>query len=405
MKIHLDQKAQVFSLINLRYSETTALFMLLMVGQLLSYMLWGWYSATHVDYQRFVNVAVVWSAMWFCGLGVLLGLGWGWICLQHRDAAPPTQRFLMCGGLAIFLLIMLFAGWLSGLFAMSLGVVLAGTPFIGMIMFPARAVLITAALAWLAIASMTVATIYFGLPYAPLFKEFQLSQSAEYAAFYFASQFYFVLPFLLLTISTSSLYLKQASRREAQILHLSQTDALTQLYNRRTAQDLMSQMLSRTERRALSVLLLDLDFFKRINDTHGHLVGDRVLIAVAAVLRLGLRQNDVVSRFGGEEFLLILDGMSCNSAKNVAERCRQQIAACVVLDDSGQRVPLSASFGVACVVTGNHPIAVDDVLRQADQALYQAKENGRNQVVGHACPNTAMGMTHPLLRLHGHKSA
>ena len=388
----------MFNLLNLKYSETTVLFMLMMIGQLLSYMLWGWYSVTDLVYQQFVHAQMIWQVMWFCTFGIVLGGAWLAVCLHERRAGESVQRVLMFGGMAIFLGVMLFAGWASGLFAMALGTVLAGSPFIGMIMFPARAVLVTTGLGCVAIVMMAIATVHWSLPYAPLFKEHLMNQSLDYAAFYFASQMYFALPFLILTIATSLIYLKQASLREAQILHLSQTDPLTQLYNRRTAQEALTRQLGRSGSRPLSVVLLDLDFFKKINDQHGHLVGDRVLMAVAAVLRDSVRQHDLVARFGGEEFVLILDGMSCHSAKNVAERCRQQIAACKVLNDQDQLVVLSASFGVACVVPNGDATVVDEILRQADHALYAAKAGGRNQVVGHACANAAMGMTHPLLR-------
>lgn len=389
----------MFSLLNLKYSETTGLFMLLMISQLLSYMLWGWYSTTDPVYQQFVNAEVIWGVLGFCALGIVVGIGWLSTCLYHRHAGIAVQRTLMIGGMAIFLLVMLFAGWASGLFAMSLGAVLAGAPFIGMIMFPARAVLVTAGLGWFAIIAMAAATVWGVLPYAPIFQEHLISQSRDYAAFYFASQIYFVFPFLIMIIATSLLYLKQAGQREAQILHLSQTDPLTQLYNRRAAQDLLAEKLGRADRRPVSLVILDLDFFKKINDRHGHLVGDRVLLAVAGVLRDSVRQNDLVARFGGEEFVLILDGMSCHSAKNVAERCRQQIAACQVLNDHDQLVELSASFGVACLMSEGRREAVEEILHQADHALYAAKAAGRNQVVGHACPNLALGATHPLLKV------
>ena len=323
----------MFNLLNLKYSETTVLFMLMMIGQLLSYMLWGWYSVTDLVYQQFVHAQMIRQVMWFCTFGIVLGGTWLAVCLYKRRARESVQRVLMFGGMAIFLGVMLFAGWASGLFAMALGTVLAGSPFIGMIMFPARAVLVTTGLGCVAIVMMAIATVHRGLPYAPLFKEHLMNQSLDYAAFYFASQMYFALPFLILTIATSLIYLKQASLREAQILHMSQTDSLTQLYNRRTAQEALTRQLGRSGSRPLSVVLLDLDFFKKINDQHGHLVGDRVLMAVAAVLRDSVRQHDLVARFGGEEFVLILDGMSCHSAKNVAERCRRQIAACKVLND------------------------------------------------------------------------
>lgn len=121
-----SNEAQVFNLLNLKYSEIKALLMLMMVGQLLSYALWGVYSATDPSYQLFVNIEVVWRGVAFCVCAIGLGFGWSSICLYHRHAPMAIQRKLMVGGLVVFLVVMLPAGWLSGLFAMSLGVVLVG---------------------------------------------------------------------------------------------------------------------------------------------------------------------------------------------------------------------------------------------------------------------------------------
>ena len=242
------------------------------------------------------------------------------------------------------------------------------------------------------------------VPYAPLFIEQPLSQSPAYATFYFVTQVYFVLPFLIVSIVVSLLFLQQSRQREAQILHLSQTDPLTQLYNRRTAQERLIELMKNPAGYPISVVLLDLDFFKKINDTYGHLTGDRVLKTVSQVLRDSLRKNDLVARFGGEEFLLILDGITCNTAEKVAERCRTLLMKTTVLNDAGEQINMTGSFGVACILTGGH-FVVDDILRQADEALYKAKENGRNQVVMHTCPNERLGLTNPQARRLGEQIA
>jgi diguanylate cyclase (GGDEF)-like protein len=211
------------------------------------------------------------------------------------------------------------------------------------------------------------------------------------------SQFYFVTPFLLIIILVSYEFLRQWREREEKIRQLSEIDPLTQLYNRRVMQAHLTTILSRPESVPVALIVIDLDFFKKINDTYGHLVGDRVLVAVAAVLREALRPTDIAARFGGEEFVLVLDGLTCHSAKKIAERCRHLIQSTVVLDDMNQPINLSASFGVACQCSGVG-VSVDTIFRDADAALYSAKLAGRNRVVGHACPNERLGLTHPSVR-------
>jgi diguanylate cyclase (GGDEF)-like protein len=202
----------------------------------------------------------------------------------------------------------------------------------------------------------------------------------------------------------SLLFLKQSRQREAQILHLSQTDPLTQLCNRRTAQNRLAELMKNPAGYPVSVVLLDLDFFKKVNDMHGHLTGDRVLKKISAVLQDSVRKNELIARFGGEEFLMILDGLTCNTAEKVAERCRVLLMNTPVLNDKGETIHMTGSFGVACVLTGGEFI-VDDILRQADEALYHAKEHGRNQVVIHACPNERLGLTNPQARRLGEQIA
>lgn len=157
-------------------------------------------------------------------------------------------------------------------------------------------------------------------------------------------------------------------------------DELTGLYNRRAIMGLFETRLSRARREGLPLCLvmIDIDFFKKINDGHGHLVGDRALKAVADRLRRGVRDYNRVGRYGGEEFLIVLDGEDAEVAEQIAERLRASIAE-EALEDCGQRVRLTISLGLA-MAAQVADLDPHQLLAIADQALYDAKQNGRNQV-------------------------
>jgi diguanylate cyclase (GGDEF)-like protein len=121
-------------------------------------------------------------------------------------------------------------------------------------------------------------------------------------------------------------------------------------------------------------MLIDIDFFKQVNDAHGHLVGDDVLRRIGTALRLGTRPSDVLARFGGEEFVILLRDAGAMQAEEVAQRLRADIAA---LTDLPGRVNLTASFGVAVSQPGD---STGELLRRADEALYRSKRGGRNLV-------------------------
>jgi two-component system cell cycle response regulator len=161
---------------------------------------------------------------------------------------------------------------------------------------------------------------------------------------------------------------------------LSNTDGLTRVVNRRHLMELLDLEFTRARRynSTLSFIMVDIDHFKNINDHYGHQVGDQALMAVALVLRQDLRRNDVVGRYGGEEFSLLLPETSADGARVVAERYRKRIEE-NRLSAEGDTVSLTASFGVAEVATDMKDI--DALVRRADAAMYQAKHQGRNRVV------------------------
>lgn len=188
---------------------------------------------------------------------------------------------------------------------------------------------------------------------------------------------------LLLTPSLSygCLYLlAKLERTEQELRLLSSRDALTQAYNRRYVLEQAEAELGRVKKHHcgfFAVLLLDIDFFKQVNDTYGHLAGDAVLRAVCEVLNRQVRVADVIGRYGGEEFMALLPDTDKAQALEVAERLRASLAAMRVAFGAVE-IGVTVSIGVACG-SGETP-AIDVVLAEADRLLYQAKHEGRNRV-------------------------
>ncbi len=164
--------------------------------------------------------------------------------------------------------------------------------------------------------------------------------------------------------------------RLADLERLAQTDPLTSMPNRRHATDTLEREVQRSHRHALalSVVLLDLDHFKSINDRFGHQLGDRVLCAVAGTLRSSLRREDLAARWGGEEFIVVLPSTGLEAALECAERLRSALDAIHV----HPLVRITASAGVAALRPAE---GGDELIRRADVALYAAKAGGRNSVV------------------------
>lgn len=172
----------------------------------------------------------------------------------------------------------------------------------------------------------------------------------------------------------------ELTRTREQMRHFAENDDLTGLSNHRIITERLAEEVDRSRRQAapLSVILADIDHFKSINDTFGHVVGDRVLKEVAAIFRQSVRTYDSVGRYGGEEFLIILPGSDFESARARAEQLRRAVQATHVMDGETQ-VRVTSSFGVASGFPGKDQ--AEAVIRLADAALYEAKRNGRNRVV------------------------
>jgi len=158
-----------------------------------------------------------------------------------------------------------------------------------------------------------------------------------------------------------------------QLRHDASTDPLTGVFNRRSLDLLLSKL--EAKHTPFSVLALDIDHFKKVNDTYGHSVGDKALIKLSETMTQLSREQDIVARTGGEEFVLILPGLLSETALPIAERLREQVAQMIIPNIGSIHV----SIGIACYAKGL--CSSKQILKQADQALYEAKHQGRNRCV------------------------
>lgn len=187
---------------------------------------------------------------------------------------------------------------------------------------------------------------------------------------------------LAITLAVIIIVLLSVRRYQNRIEKSAATDSLTKLLNRQAFDFVFQQAIldSERSRQPLCVALMDIDHFKKVNDKYGHLIGDHVLKEIAAIARRSLRESDVICRWGGEEFLLLLKNCSLEKATSISENLRNTIAAndfSRTTDLAKGRLSLTVSMGVAECKTHE---TEDSVFERADVALYQAKESGRNSV-------------------------
>jgi diguanylate cyclase (GGDEF)-like protein len=175
---------------------------------------------------------------------------------------------------------------------------------------------------------------------------------------------------------------RHLEEQNAELERLANTDYLTDLYNRRRFFHAAEVELAGAIRNGLpiSITLIDLDHFKQVNDTHGHLVGDRVLMHVAQLIRSRCRESDVAARYGGEEFAILHPSLDRQNAFLVAEGIRKEVEATPFLHEHDE-IDVTLSAGVVDTDVCRDCPRIDDILAWADIALYRAKDAGRNQVV------------------------
>lgn len=155
-------------------------------------------------------------------------------------------------------------------------------------------------------------------------------------------------------------------------------DPLTSLYNRRYFEEEVNRRISLHTDDIFSVFMIDADHFKNVNDTYGHKIGDKVLMALASTAEKALRENDIVARYGGEEFVVYLSQTNASDAKVVADRLREAISNITVLSDANEPIKFTVSIGIAASTDSRD---INELIKMSDDALYKAKEGGRNRCV------------------------
>lgn len=279
-----------------------------------------------------------------------------------------------------YAVILIISGYMIGLANMTTGLVMAGAPLFGFVLFRRHIIYTAFIISTSLIIFLSVLSSYSLIPYGPLFKP-EFFYKPEARPFYLLCMIFFSIPHFVCIFGFCDLFFVQWRQRERNIHKISVTDGLTNLYNRRAITKLLEKELadSAVLAQPVSVILLDVDLFKRINDIYGHLIGDKALQAVASTLKNTLRKVDQLGRYGGEEFLVVLSNTDPQQAMFIAERCRQAIHEAVVFDEHDEALQVTASFGVASSAQCGYQ--AEKIVRQADKYLYQAKGQGRNQVV------------------------
>jgi diguanylate cyclase (GGDEF)-like protein len=185
--------------------------------------------------------------------------------------------------------------------------------------------------------------------------------------------------FSVVMVVLIAITLGRLASAERKLMLRALTDPLTGVFNRRTFVEMSSKEEERARRTGslTSVLMMDIDHFKRVNDTHGHGVGDLVIKMLAEQATKSLRSIDILARYGGEEFVVTLPDTDADVASRVAERLRAALERAVVRTDAGIEVKFTISVGVATFTTG---VPLQRAMEAADQALYRAKQAGRNRV-------------------------
>jgi diguanylate cyclase (GGDEF)-like protein len=174
--------------------------------------------------------------------------------------------------------------------------------------------------------------------------------------------------------------IRDLEKSKEELRFLASTDSLTKLYNRRFFSVHSERILNlaRRDKSDLSIIMIDIDKFKGINDTHGHKVGDNAIVSLASTLKKFTRKSDLLCRFGGEEFLILLPETDIGGAIAMAEKIRKEVEKLQIDTKDGRKAKLTVSIGVAQMNGEND--SIEALIHRSDKALYEAKENGRNRV-------------------------
>lgn len=361
-------------LINWNMLKKTTLLLILAAFMTVFWIIWDCFVLLNPVTWQWVNLSLIRSKLWTNVIMLMVFSSLIIPCYFYKNKSW-AHDVIPIFSVQIFTVLLCHTSYMIGSFSPATMVVYVSLVAVGLVLFNRKMIYCALVPATIALLFCSLLSMFGILQYAPVFKTEVLNQ-AEMHPFWVGSMLFFLLPILIACLFLFEILLTQWRTRETAIQVLSRLDPLTNVMNRRSISSHLEK-LNQQPNQLYSVVLLDLDHFKNINDRFGHSMGDQVLVQVAKCLSEKLRDQDMIGRFGGEEFILLLPNTTPTQAKNIAERCRLAIADLCFISEEQQKFLISASFGISSTLSADEPHVI---IGQADQALYAVKAAGRNQV-------------------------
>ena len=273
---------------------------------------------------------------------------------------------------------LMMVGYIAGMMTILTGVFTIGSILAGLLLFERRIMFYSTLPCLIVLYVTSILTVMHVLPYAPLYLPYSMIVEETQSYFLLVNLFATTFIGTILVVLFNS-FLDRWMDRERKQRHLMTIDPLTQILNRRGIATQLERIYTTNSNldQPISISLIDIDFFKKINDQYGHDCGDQVLVHIAKLLRLNIRENDHLGRYGGEEFIVVFENTNLTTAQSILERCRKAIEQHELAYD-GQIIRITASFGLAHATLENSD--QQRLILATDQALYRAKETGRNKI-------------------------
>ncbi|MCH7317117.1 GGDEF domain-containing protein [Acinetobacter sp. ANC 5659] len=360
--------------VNWTILKKSILLLILAAFMNLFWISWDIFVLINTQYYEWVHLNLVRSQLWTSLIMLVVLLLLIIPCHLFREQLW-AQSILPILSVQVFTAMLCHNSYLVGSFSPATMVGYVSVVGVGLVLFDRRMVYCALIPATFALLLCNYLSMIGVLTYAPLFNMQRLNEVSMHP-FWVGSMMFFLLPIMLACLFLFEILLTQWRTREMTIQVLSRLDPLTNVLNRRSIGSYLEKLHQQPEP-LYSIILLDLDHFKSINDHFGHSMGDQVLVQVAKCLANHLRDQDIIGRFGGEEFILLLPSTTTAQAQNVAERCRLAISKLRFITEHKQEFVISASFGISSSLSADEPHLI---ISQADQALYAVKAAGRNQV-------------------------
>ena len=273
---------------------------------------------------------------------------------------------------------LMMVGYIAGMMTILTGVFTIGSILAGLLLFERRIMFYSTLPCLIVLYVTSILTVMHVLPYAPLYLPYSMIVEETQSYFLLVNLFATTFIGTILVVLFNS-FLDRWMDRERKQRHLMTIDPLTQILNRRGIATQLERIYTKNSNldQPISISLIDIDFFKKINDQYGHDCGDQVLVHIAKLLRLNIRENDHLGRYGGEEFIVVFENTNLTTAQSILERCRKAIEQHELAYD-GQIIRFTASFGLVHATLENSD--QQRLILATDQALYRAKETGRNKI-------------------------